>query len=173
MKISPNKPGVREVECAFLRKYWLAFPLLGACSFLAVGGPFWQWVEGASISVHWANLLSWRTLSWAMASLVIPAIWWLGLHFPVRRRWTLLGALGLFLAMDLLLRTSFLQVPLWLAARTRLDSGQYFMREVCHVRLEENAGRQEPRPAVVLVGSSQVLNGVDTDLLRSCWRRSR
>ena len=166
MKISPNKPGVREVECAFLRKYWLAFPLLGACSFLAVGGPFWQWVEGASISVHWANLLSWRTLSWAMASLVIPAIWWLGLHFPVRRRWTLLGALGLFLAMDLLLRTSFLQVPLWLAARTRLDSGQYFMREVCHVRLEENAGRQEPRPAVVLVGSSQVLNGVDTDLLR-------
>jgi hypothetical protein len=144
----------------------MGFPLLGAVSFLAVGGPFWQWVDGVPISIHWSHLLRWPTLWWALGSLIIPAIWWLGLRFSVRRRWILLGALGLVWGLDLLLRTSLLQVPLWLAARARLDPRQDFMREVCYVRLEENGGRQGTQPAVVLVGSSQVLNGVDTGLLR-------
>ncbi len=82
-------------------------------------------------------------------------------------RWLVfLLTVSLVMGVEVVLQSSFLQAPLWLAARARLDRDRAFMREVCYVRLEEASGRQSGSPAVVLMGSSQVLWGVDEHQLR-------
>lgn len=166
MPTPPANPSVRDVERAFLRKSWWAFPVAGALASLAVGGPFWNWVDAQPVSIQWEQLLGWRAAWWGLAFLVIPAVWGLGWRLPIRRGWVWALALVFLVGAELVLRSSLAQTSLWLAARARLAAGQHFMREVCYVRLEETAGRQTPSPAVILVGSSQVLNGVDVGLLR-------
>lgn len=166
MDPTTSHPSVREVEAAFLRKGWWLFPVLGALASLAVGGPFWAWVEGQPISIQWTNLFSLRTVLAALAFLAVPAAWRFGLRFKGSRLVVGAAVLGVVCGAECLLRSPVVQIPLWLAARDRLDADQHFMREVCYVRLEEAAGRAEAAPAVVLVGSSQVLNGVDEHRLR-------
>lgn len=163
----PIHPSTRDVEQTFLRRCWWVFPVAGALASLALGGPFWNWVNGQPIQVAWERLFSLRALAFAMAFLAIPAIWKLGLAWPWRRRTIGLLALALFVGMECLLRLPLVQASLWLATRARLEPDRHFMREACYVRLEETAGRQAKSPAVFLVGSSQILNGVDVDLLRT------
>jgi hypothetical protein len=45
------------------------------------------------------------------------------------------------------------------------------MREVCYVRLEEAAGRADDAPAAILVGSSQMLHGVNVGKLAALQPR--
>lgn len=67
--------------------------------------------------------------------------------------------------LDFFIRLSPCQAALWLASRARLHPDQSFMREVCYIRLEENTRNRTPEPSVILVGSSQMLNGIDSLLL--------
>ena len=157
---------VQELERAFLRKAWWLFPAVGALASLLIGGPFWAWVAGQSSVLPWTRLFSLRAAAWALAFLGLPMLWRAGLRF--RPSGIVVGglALGIVLVAEGLLRSPWIQAPLWLATRARLAEEQSFMREVCYVRLEESAGRRASSPAVVLVGSSQVLKGVDDGLLR-------
>ena len=160
-------PSPREVEFACLRKGWWLFPVLGVFCSLAVGGPFWRWVEGANpIFWHWSTGAGVRAAAFALVFSAIPAIWLLGLKVRTPKYSAAGLALLAVVAAEILLRSHWVQTPLWLAARARLDPDQYFMGEVCYVRLEEAAGRETEKPAIVLVGSSQMLNGVDEQLLR-------
>ncbi len=157
---------VRDLERAFLKKGWWLFPLGGALAALAVGGPFWAWVDGQPMVWPGGSGLVWRALVGALVGAILPAVWALG--WRVRATWgrvVLAVALVVAAAEGLLLQPT-VQTALWLAARARLEADQSFMREVCYVRLEETVGRSDERPAVILVGSSQVLNGVDAALLR-------
>lgn len=152
---------------SFLRKGWWLFPLLGVLAAPVLGGPFWQWVAGESpFPFQWQRIFSLRAGLLALGLLAIPALWRLGLN--AKRQGYLGIPLGLLavLAVEFLLRTPFAQGPLWLAAQARLDADQWYMREVCYVRLEEAAGRKNNRPSVVLMGSSQMLHGVDDHRLR-------
>ena len=166
MRDNPTYPSVREVELSLLRKGWWLFPVLGALAMLAAGDPFWNWVQGNN-----PGAISWQHVSWlrvglsALAFLVVPAAWRLGLQRKFNRSLVPIATVAVILAAECGLRVPLLQTPLWLAARSRLDAGQYFMGEVCYVRLEEAAGRGTRAPAVVLMGSSQLLNGVDEHLL--------
>ncbi len=168
MSNPPLHPSVRDAEFSFLRKGWWLFPVLGALASLAWGGPFWQWVEGRPPwPLDWTGLFTLRGLLVAAMFLLIPIVWRWTLNIRVPKGIALLVAGAGVVAIDLFLRSGYLQVPLWLAARSRLEADQHFMREVCYVRLEEVAGRQNPSPGIVLVGSSQVLCGVDEHLLRN------
>jgi len=162
MSEKTSHPSVRDLEASFLRKGWWLFPLLGAWASLGLGDPFWQWVAGASpFSAGWQGLSILRSGGLTLAGLAVPAIWWVGLRM---RRRPLLIALGVGLAILLVecgMRSSTVQGPLWLASRARLESGQSYMREVCYIRLEEASGRTGETPAIVLMGSSQVLHGMD------------
>lgn len=170
MRAPPLHSSVREAEAAFLWKTWWLFPVAGALASLAIGGPFWEWVVGRPISIQWVQLFSLRVGLSALAFLLVPAVWWMGLR--LRRPWLLvwITILCVVIGGECLLQTVRIQAALWLAARARLDAGQHFMREVCYVRLEENAGRGDDGSAIVLMGSSQVLMGVDVDLLRDLIR---
>ncbi len=159
-------PSVRQAEEAFLRKAWWLFPVAGAVVSLAFGGPFWAWVAGEPPEIRWANLYGLRAGLAAAAGLGIPAAWWLGLRLKRPGFWVGLGVLVLVAGAEFALRSTRVQVALWLAAQQRLDPGQHFMREVCYVRLEEATGRDASAPAVLLVGSSQMLHGVDDHRLR-------
>ncbi len=165
MSANPTTSSVREWEQAFLRKAWWLFPLGGVLASLAVGGPFWAWVEGKWMGPNWAQLAGVRAALWALAFAAIPAVWRIGLRIKRPFGWIWLAVAGTVLAAECLLATPRVQAALWLAARARLEGRQHFMREVCYVRLEEAAGRTAAGPAVVLVGSSQVLLGVDEHLL--------
>jgi hypothetical protein len=156
---------VREAERAFLRKAGWLFPVLGALASLAFGGPFWAWVDGQPVVLHWGSLWSGRALAGALAFGAVPAAWAWGLRIRPKRWMVMLATAGILIGAEGLLQRPGMQAALWLAARARLAPDQVFMREVCYVRLEEAAGRRPEAPAVVLVGSSQVLNGVDERLL--------
>ena len=170
MRSFNSHPSVRQTEEALLRKTWWLFPVCGALATLAVGGPFWAWVEGQPLAVRWADLFGLRAGLAAVAFSAIPLAWWLGLRLKRTGFWVILAVPALVAGAEGVLRTSKVQVALWLAAQGRLESGQHFMREVCYVRLEEAAGRGAPAPAVVLVGSSQMLHGVDDRRLRELLR---
>ncbi len=166
MRETSTQSNVQQAERAFLRKAGWLFPVAGALATLAIGGPFWAWVAGQPSAVSWDNLFSLRALAGALAGAAIPGVWWLGMRLKRPGTWGALLALGLVAAAEATLRTPLVQTALWLAARPRLDPGQHFMREVCYVRLEEAAGREGSAPAILLVGSSQMLHGVDDRLLR-------
>jgi hypothetical protein len=171
MRENLSYPSVREVELSFLRKSWWLFPFFGALSVLVLGGPFWQWVSGADpFPLQWPQIFSLRAVRLALAFLAMPAIWRLGLNVKVSRYLVIPVVLLAVLSMEFLLRTPFAQGPLWQAAQARLDAGQWYMREVCYVRLEEAAGPRSRSPAIVLMGSSQMLHGVDDHLLRELLR---
>lgn len=158
---------VRKAERAFLRKAWWVFPLLGWGLSLAAGGPFWRWVAGENPwPIDGQVLLTWQSWLCAGGGLLVPLVWRGLLNVRVSTAGVIVS-FGLAVGVaEGLLRSDVLQVPLWLAARTRLEPDQHFMREVCYVRLEEAAGRCNDSPGVMLVGSSQVLCGVDDHLLR-------
>ena len=167
MREPSSYPTVREVELSFLRKGWWLFPLLGLVSALVMGGPFWQWVAGTNpFPLQTRQIFSLRAGLLVLAFLAIPIIWRWGLNAKRLRHLGIPVGLLLVLSVEFLLRTPSAQGPLWLAAQSRLDAGQWYMREVGYVRLEEAAGRRHRDSAVVLMGSSQMLHGVDDRLLR-------
>lgn len=166
MPIASSTSGVRDLERAFLKKGWWLFPLGGVLAVLAVGGPFWAWVDGQSIVWPGGGRLMWRVLIGALIGGSIPAVWALGWRVRTKRGRVVLAVGLVVVAAEGLLLQPTIQAALWLATRARLEADQSFMREVCYVRLEENVGRSDERPAIILVGSSQVLNGVDAGLLR-------
>jgi hypothetical protein len=167
MNSSEQSMGVAEAERAFLRKGWWLFPLLGWLASAALDAPYWRWVGGESpLPLNWGALLGLKGMALAAAGGCIPLAWRLGLAWRARRGWVVGLALMVVLAVDAVWRGVPMQAFTWLAARPRLEGHQHFMREVCYVRLEEAVGRADPASAIVLVGSSQVLVGVDEKLLR-------
>ena len=134
---------------------------------LAKGGPFWKWVEGElPYSLPWSRLLTLHAVGLALLFCLVPLAWALGMRIR-SSRWRVGVLVGVVvMGVELALHSSFCQMPLWLAARARLAPDQFFMREACYVRLEEAAGRQDDRPSVILMGSSQMLWGVDEHQLR-------
>jgi hypothetical protein len=166
-----NHTATQAAERLFLRRFWWLFPLAGWGASLAWGGPFWRWVEGANpLPLEGVALLTPRSVLFALGFLLIPAVWRLLLPVKLSRGAAWIGALCAVIVADGLLRTGTLQVSLWLASRARLEPDQHFMREVCYIRLEKVAGRPDSTPGLVLVGSSQVLCGVDEHLLRELLR---
>jgi hypothetical protein len=166
MRETSSHSNVRQAERAFLRKAGWLFPVAGALATLAIGGPFWAWVEGQPLAASWTNLFTLRAGAGALAGAAVPVVWWLGMRLKRPGIWVGLLTLGLVVAAEATLRSARVQTALWLAARPRLEPGQHFMREVCYVRLEETVGRAAAAPAVLLVGSSQMLHGVDDRRLR-------
>lgn len=160
-------PTVAEIERFVLRKTWWAFPVLGVLVSLLFGGPFWAWVANQPMVINWQDVLTLRALILAVAFSLVPAGWWFALKFPRPRVWTGLFVFLVLYAAEWGLRQYSAQAALWLATATRLESSQHFMREVCYVRLEESAGRTTDNPAIMVVGSSQIIHGVDIKLLRS------
>ena len=167
MTTDGNISSVQDFERRILRSAWWVFPLLGFAVSLVLGDPFWNWVDGGT-PPRGLNLgnLGWRNIVLPLVFCAVPVLWRIGLKS--RRPGAVCGGLVLaaVLAAELTIQFPRVQAPLWLAARARLDKQQWFMREVCYVRLEEAAGRSSPAPAVILVGSSQILLGVDEQLLR-------
>ena len=134
---------------------------------LAKGGPFWKWVEGGlPYPLPWSGLLSHHAAGLALLFCLVPLAWGLGMKIRCSRWRSGWLVVVVVMGVELVLQRSFCQAPLWLAARARLDPDQFFMREACYMRLEEAAGRQDDRPSVILMGSSQVLWGVDEHQLR-------
>ena len=156
-----------DAEKTFLRKAWWVFPMGGWMLSLAWGGPFWRWVTTESI---WPPAISslFGPRAWILAGigLVLPGIWAMGQRLKMPRGAAVLAALLAVAGADAGLGSRRAQIPFWLAARARLAPGQHFMRETCYVRIEEAAGRGDGRPGIVLVGSSQVLHGIDEQMLR-------
>jgi hypothetical protein len=162
-----NHLQVIEIERMILRKAWWLFPVLGVLVSLLFGGPFWAWVANQPMVIHWQDICTLRSAILAAVFSLIPAGWRLGLKVRRARAWTGLCVLLVLCAAEWGLRQPTVQTALWLAVEPRIEPSQHFMREVCYVRLEENAGRATDDPSVIVVGSSQVLNGVDIGLLRS------
>ena len=167
MMDTASQQRVRDAEREFLRKAGWLFPLAGLLAPLALGGPFWRWVEGQNpLPLDWSRLATWPALAGVVVLGLVPLAWRLTLRIRLRPGVSLLLGLIAALAADGMLRLPQAQAPLWLASRARLGADQFFMREVCYVRLEEAAGRTAASPALILVGSSQMLHGVDDQLLR-------
>ena len=157
----------KDAEKLFLRKAWWLFPMGGWMLAMAWGGSFWRWVSTESI---WPPDISslFGPRAWLLAGigLALPGIWAMGQRLTLPRGAALLAALLAVAGADAGLGSRRVQIPFWLAARARLSPGQHFMRETCYVRIEEAAGRVDERPGIALVGSSQVLHGMDEQLLR-------
>ena len=162
-----KQPSVAEIEQAFLRKAWVVFPVLGLLGALTGSTGFWNWVNGEPVSLQWRALAAWSSWGIILGFSLVPVLWRLGLARAARiPRWAMWVVVVWAVAGgEMLVRISQVQTAVWLSARTRLDAGQHFMREVCFVRLEEAVGRDQPAPAAVLVGSSQMLHGVDPEQL--------
>lgn len=167
MKNSSPHPTVQDLESRFFRRWaWWLSPVLAIAALLLKGDVFWGWVDVDYATWQPAQLLHLRTCIVAALACVPLVMWRVTRHIalPEPLIWSI-AVLGLIL-FDAAIRLSTAQAPLWLAARARLHPGQSFMSEVCYVRLEENAGRENQTPSVMLVGSSQMLNGIDARQLR-------
>ena len=123
MRDTNSHLSVRQVEEAFLRKAWWLFPVCGAWAALAVGGPFWAWVDGQPVAVRWADLFGLRAGLAAVLFSGIPVAWWLGLRLKRTGLWVILAVPALVAGAEGMLRTSKVQVALWQAAQGRLDPG--------------------------------------------------
>ena len=161
---------VREAELCFLKRWWWVFPVAGLLAVTLKGDGFWGWVEGAwpvSLNVR-ALWTTWALLA-AAAGLLVPTAW-----AVTRRRhcpqWMALAlALAGFVAVEVAVRCPTPQIAFWLASENRIpvQANMSYMHDVCHVRLDEATHVELHDDAVVLVGSSQIIEGVDVSLLKN------
>lgn len=153
--------GVREAERRFLAWTWWVFPLGGMFAAMLKGDEFWAWVNGGCPWLDWRQALTWRAALLGGMGLVATGVW----RVLLRRKWPewvllLVVAAGVA-GMECAVRGATVQSAFWLATRTR-----GYLPEVGYVRLEEVAGRPDGGPGIVLAGSSQMIFGVDEQLLR-------
>jgi len=172
--LSTEDQAVRNAERKFLRHWGWCLPVLGALAAGLLGDGFWGWVD-ATVPARWFNwghVFGPAGLALGGIGLLFVGIWRLLLGRKATLAVVILGALAGIFAIECAIRLSTPQTAFWLAVRSRLGD-QSFMREACYVRLEEAAGRHGPTPAVMVIGSSQVLNGVDTPALDEALRPDR
>jgi hypothetical protein len=152
---------VREAERRFLRRGWWIFPAAGLVAAMLTGGGFWAWVSGNRPWLDWRQLLTARAAVLALAGLAVPAVW----RILLKRKWpgwaVALAVAAGFACAEAAVRIPAAQTAFWLAARSR-----GYLPEVCYVRLDEAAGRNDDGPGILLAGSSQMIFGVDETLLR-------
>lgn len=158
---------VRNSERRFLALWWWTFPALGILLAMLTGGGFWAWVDGDIPGLDWHRAFTLRAAVMAFAGLAVACVWWV----LRRREWPgwavwVLAAAG-FAGVETAVRRPAVQTAFWLATEARIpaQANMSFMHDVCHVRLDEAAREDDRRPAIVLVGSSQVVQGVDEALL--------
>ncbi|MDR0993508.1 MAG: hypothetical protein LBN38_02925 [Verrucomicrobiota bacterium] len=167
MKNNSSHPSVCELEGLFLRKWGWLLPVAALGLALLCLGGFWEWVAATP---RWAwkkpGLFDRRLLLFLLPGILLPVVWAWSRRKPVRGAVVWMGAVAGILFLDAAVRHPVVQIPFWLAARARLEADQTFMREVCYIRLEESRSHRPEAPAVLVVGSSQVLNGVDEQQLR-------
>lgn len=172
--LTPEDRIVRDVERRFLRRWGWCMPVLGILAAGLLGDGFWGWVDSSVPGrwFDWGRAFGPAGLALGVAGLLFAGAWRLLVGrkggFAVVAPCALAG----LLAVECAVRLSTPQAAFWLAVRSRLGE-QPFMREVCYVRLEEAAGRMDSAPAVVVIGSSQVLNGVDVPALDEALRPER
>ena len=158
---------VRDAERKFLSVWWWVFPVLGILLSLLTGGGFWAWVDGEIPRLDWHQAFTLRSIVLAGAGVALVGVWGL----LIRREWpgwaVWMLAMSGFGCVEAIIRFPAVQTAFWLAAEARIPAkaNMSFMHDVCHVRLDEAARGDDPRPAIILVGSSQVVQGVDGELL--------
>ncbi len=159
--MDPAMIRVREAERRFLQCFWWVFPATGLVGVMLTGGGFWAWVSGNRPWLDWHRLWSWRAVAICVGGWAIVALW----RGFLWRRMAPWGAIALVLAglacAECAVRLPTVQAAFWLAARSR-----GYLPEVCYIRLEEAEGRSAEDGAVILVGSSQMVHGVDVQLLK-------
>lgn len=165
---------VRATERKFLKWGWWVFPLAGIVLAMLTGGGFWAWVEGQMPWLDWRQAFTLRGAVMAVAGMMLALLW----RMLLWREWagwmlTLSVVLG-FVCAECAMRISPAQTAFWLATEFRIPAkaNMSFQHDVCHVRLETAAMQQVQKPAIVVVGSSQVVEGIDplllTQLLPEC-----
>ena len=161
------KVKVRDAERWLLSRWWWVFPSVAVLLAMLTGGGFWAWVEGGRPWLDWRQAFTLRSVAFVVAGLAVVVGWRLFLN----RKWPgwavwMLAASG-FACVELAVRNPAAQTAFWLAAENRIPAkaNMSFMHDVCHVRLDAAAVGDDPRPAIILVGSSQVVQGVDEELL--------
>lgn len=153
------------------RGCWIA---LGLAPGLALMASAWLWpfitLDGKNAGFAWSELWSPRSLVLMSAVIVIPLSCWAGVVLSQRLSFwhveLMAAALGLLMVLiaNLVIMQPRVESALWLATLSRLRPADYLLREPLLMQLELTAlERNGPRsPGFTVIGSSQVLHGLDT-----------
>ncbi len=167
---------IRLVEVRFLKRGWWLFPVVGCL--LAMAAARWGWylvsLNPEDINYDWGRGFHGRYLLIVLAFPAMPLVWWLGLAASGRWPWlnrsagiNLIIPVLVLAAAEMMMRMFMVQLPFWLAVRSRNDTdSDFFGRELASLRLQVLHDRPGPRPGLVVAGTSQMIWGVDYELLQ-------
>lgn len=170
-----KQPSVRDLEARWVRVAWWVLPLLLAVLFPLIKGYAWPMIgldPAMPPSLSLRSMIVFATVG-LCAGLGLAALW----AWSVRSgegcctswRWSVVLALILIIVADIVARNPVVQDALWGAVQVRcVQDDDYFMRTVAMFRRTTlHTARADPRPTVKLVGSSQLLWGVDVTKLQA------
>lgn len=171
--LHPTDPQPREnpgeAELRWLRRYGWLFPLGGFPVGLLIGAELWRVIllDRAFAPHQLADWLNPKGVAIGLALAALPLLWRFGIgleqRFPSKlRRWPvapLLALAGLLLGEGLF-RTGLAQSIFWQSVRARAGN-QHLARELSLLRMEAAALGSHPRPGLVVLGSSQLVYGID------------
>lgn len=160
--------GLRQVELRWLRKYGAWFPLAGMPLGLLIGAELWRAVLLDPLAPR--RLSDWLNpngLAIGLFLAALPLLWrtgiWLEQRFSPRlRRWPIapLLAVAIVLLTEGSFRTFLFQSIFWQSVQARAGN-QHLAREISLLRLEAADPRAHAEPGFVLLGSSQLVYGID------------
>lgn len=157
-----------------LRQWW-TFPLCGFVGCTLLGqGRFWSWVGLQSVDDPSTSMWCSKTWMVVLFFLFIPLLWRCGI--PLGRflsqkapkiPWALAVSLLCVACVEWGVRSPLWQNAFWLAVRARAGQQDHFQRELSSLRLDALEFRSSDAPdPLIVIGSSQVLHGLDFHMLR-------
>lgn len=167
-----NDPGLAERR--WLRRRGWILALLGIPAGFLIGAEFWRFVL-LDPAVAPRELADWLTPKGAAIGLglaSIPLLWRLGLWLEQRipsrwRQWPMAPLLALLVVLcaEGSFRVPLCQTVFWQAVRVRAGAKGHLTREVSLLRLDAANLGSAPLPGIVLLGSSQLVYGIDVPAL--------
>ena len=165
---APGTPDdLSSAEIRWLRKYGWLLSLAGILAGLWIGAELWR----AVLLDPNAAPADWLTPYGVALGLVLgalPLLWRLGIAWQRRspsrlRRGPVapLLAVAAVLLAEGLFRAPLSQTVFWQAVRVRAGHQRHLTREISLLRLDAANMDPHPRPGLVVVGSSQLVYGID------------
>ena len=167
-------PSIREVECRALRAAWWALPLLLAVLFPLAKGYAWPLISlypGLPPSLGPRGIVVFAAAGLGLG-LGLAALWAWSLRergtYCDSWRWAILIALLVAILADAVARHPVVLDALWSAVRARAQADEdFFIRETALFRrMALTNSRTTEKPRLQVFGSSQLIMGVDYDLLQ-------
>ena len=172
MDLQSRKKKVLKAECLFIKKFGLIIMLLVIAVVAVLNNYFWAWVQlscPAGFTVD--KCLNTSCIIMVLGLITAISLWPLSLRWMKNKHaliWNVCISILCVLSVEFVVRMAYFQSPFWLAVRARAGIHDYYIRELAYIRLEAmDKSLSSETNAVVLVGSSQVLNAVDAVLLSS------